>query len=410
MSDWTGMFDHHLDVAPPLSDEQLRQVPAKRGVLLLAGQGGEPITMITAGALRSRLTTRLAEPHEQGPSRIADLRQITRTVWWKLTPSHFETDLCFLTLAGQVWPKRFASMVAVKPPWFVRVDCDEQFPHFARTRDVLGAGGQAVGPLPTSKAGDQFVQVLQDAFDLCRDIKCLRTSPNGQPCAYAQMGRCLSPCDGTIAMADYRQVVQAAARFAAGDRQPRRDELTEQMRQVAAGQKYELAGAIRTRLERIAQLDGRDYRFVAPATDFAFLLIQRGHNSRLARAFCVHGPKVADAGQLDYPLVDKQLASLVKRMQAGPGDCAADSADPWRMGLVTQYLFSGEDRRGVIIPWRSGIAAGDVAEAIEASTRALKLRAPAKRAKAGKAGKAKKTKKVKKAKVADKPLDEQTAG
>jgi len=380
MADWTGMFDHYLDVTPPLSDDQLRQVPAKRGVLLLAGAGGEPITMITAGALRGRLKTRLAEPHEQGPRRTADLRQITRGVWWKLTPSHFETDLCFLALAESIWPKRFHTMTTVKPPWFVHVDCDQPFPHFARTREALGSGGLAVGPLPTGRAAEQFVQIVQDAFDLCRDIKRLRTSPNAAPCAYAQMGRCLSPCDGTMSMDDYRLVVRAAARFAAGDRRTRRDELTELMRQAANARQYERAGAIRTRLERIAQLDARDYRFVAPIEEFAFLLVQRGANSRSARAFCVHGPVVRQGGKFDYPLVAGQVASLVERMSSAPGASACDDrAGPWRMGLVSQYLFSGGERRGVIIPWRGGVTCEEVAAAIEAGKDALKLRAPAKR-------------------------------
>ncbi len=390
MADWTGMFDHHIDVAPPITDDQLRQVPAKRGVLLLAGRDGRPITMITAGALRGRLKTRLAEPHDDGPRRAADLRQITRSVWWKLTPSHFETDLSFLAMARTIWPKRFAAMLAVKPPWFVHVDCDQPFPHFVRTRTAPPAGGLSVGPMPTGRAAEQFVQIVQDAFDLCRDVKCLRTSPTGPRCAYAQMGRCLSPCDGSISMADYRRVVRQAAQFAAGDRAARRDELTDLMQRAAGAQQYERASAIKTRLSRIAQLDQPAYRFVAPAEEFAFLMIQRGPGSRAARAFCVRGPKVQPAGQLDYPLVDKQLTDVVARMSshAADGPAEADPADPWRMGLVAQYLFSGGDRRGVILRWRENVTADQVAEAIEARKDALKLRAPAKRAKAPAKGKA----------------------
>jgi len=378
------MFDCNLAVKPPLTDDQLRQVPAKRGVLLLAGEDGQPITMITAGGLRGRLQTRLAEPHVNGLRRAADLRQITRSVWWKLTPSHFETDLCFLELAVLIWPKRFGAMLSVKPPWFVSVDCDEPYPHFARTRDVLSATGTCVGPFPTGKAAEQFVQIVQDAFDLCRDVKCLRTSPNGPPCAYAQMGRCLSPCDGTISMDDYRLVVRRAASLAAGDRATRRAELTDRMRQAADAKQYERAASFKTRLERITQLDQPVFRFVAPLGRFAFLLIHRGPSSRAARVFCACGPRVESAGTLDYPLIDEQVAGVLARMSAlaETARSQADPAGPWRMGLVAHYLFSGGDRRGVILPWHKTITPQQVAHAIDAGANALKLRAPRRRTKA----------------------------
>ena len=40
MSNWMAKFDGRLEVCPPLKDDQLNSVPAKRGVLLLAGGRG----------------------------------------------------------------------------------------------------------------------------------------------------------------------------------------------------------------------------------------------------------------------------------------------------------------------------------------------------------------------------------
>ena len=58
---WTKQFDACLEVHPPVSNEQLAQIPAKRGVVLLVGQNAVPIVMITAASMRNRTKTRLAE-------------------------------------------------------------------------------------------------------------------------------------------------------------------------------------------------------------------------------------------------------------------------------------------------------------------------------------------------------------
>jgi len=382
MAEWVCMFDSRREVTPPLDDEQLGAVPAKRGVLMLAGSGDRPITMLTAGDIRARLRTRLAEPPDDKRRRGADLRHITRAVLWKLTASHFETDLAFLAMVRCIWPRNYRSMLAAKRPWFVHVDCHGPLPHFARTRDVLGKAGQALGPFPTGRAAEQFVQGLQDAFDLCREVACLRTAPRGAPCAYAQMGRCLSPCDGTMSMADYRRVVGEAAAFAAGDRQPLRQRLQRQMSEAAEALEFEQAASIRGRLMRLAEFDQRAYALAAPLEAFRFLMVQRGPTPRSLATFLVNGPAVAPGPRLDYPLKEDQLAGVCASMAsfapaAGPGD----DAGPWRMGLVSRYLFSGDERRGLILPWRQPITPPQLHGAISAAEQVLKVRPPKRRKK-----------------------------
>ncbi|MHC4562464.1 MAG: UvrB/UvrC motif-containing protein [Planctomycetota bacterium] len=380
MAEWASMFDDCWEVTGPLADEAFAKVPAKRGVLLLAAGGDEPILLITAGSLRGRLRTRLAEDDADAPSRRTDLRQITRAVLWKLTDSHFETDLVFLELARTIWPRRYRSMLAWKRPRFVAVDCDEPFPHFAPTQDALTAGGQCIGPFPTAKSAEQFIQNVQDAFDLCRDIKCLRTAPNGQPCSYAQMGRCGSPCDGTMSMDDYRQIVRKAADFAAGDRQTVAAELTEEMTAAAEKLAFEKASSIKTRLRRLEEFKRPAYDQAAPLGDFKFLFVQRGPNRQAAKTFFINGPIVAAGPVLTYPPDEKQLSAAIEQMAAvASAEAPADEAGRWRMGLVAQQVFTSGDRRGLVLRWRDGLTAAGLAEVIESSADVLKLRAPKRR-------------------------------
>ncbi|MHC4985762.1 MAG: hypothetical protein ACYTFO_06355, partial [Planctomycetota bacterium] len=164
MAEWPAMFDGRLDVTPPVTDEAFAKVPGKRGVLLLVADAERPITLITAGNLRGRLRTRLAEDDADGPSRRIDLRQITRGALWKLTHSHFETDLAYLELARSIWPDRYRTMVAWKPAWSVHVDCDAAAPHFARVRGPAPEAGVSLGPFPSARSADQFIKGVQDVF------------------------------------------------------------------------------------------------------------------------------------------------------------------------------------------------------------------------------------------------------
>jgi len=381
-SDLSGMFDAHLDVSGPLSDEQLRQIPAKRGVFLLMDDGGRPILLTTAASIRSRLRGRLDEHDPSQSTRSADLRTITRAVHWKLAGGHFEMDWRYLQLARAIWPKSYAKLLSWKPAWFIHVDPDEAYPHFERTRDVLASPGRCVGPFETARLAEKFIEIVQDAFDLCRDIQCLRRSPDAARCAYGQMGRCLSPCDGSVSMDQYRLVVAQAAEFAAGLRAHRVEEFKARMQSEARELKFERAAATKARLERLAELEAPAYRHVAPVQAFSFLMIQPSGSRRRVEVFFADRGTIEQAGPLEYPLDARKVQRRIDRMgrfiitaaaAAAAGERAADEACLWRMGLVARALFAGWARGGLLIRWRQGLLAEDVCQAIESAAKALGL-------------------------------------
>ncbi len=387
MSEQDKWFDGQLDLVPPVGDEQLAKVPPRRGVVLLEASGGEAILVLTAADIRARLRTRLGEPDENAGARRVDLRQITRRVLWRLAPSHFECDLKLLELASRTWPRRLADHVSWRPAWFVHADAEETYPHFQRTRDVFSRDGKYVGPFPDGRSAGRFVDALQDAFYLCRDFSSLRKAPAGSRCVYAQMGRCLCPCDGSMSMEDYRGVVARAMDFAAGSRDDFAGDLRARMKQAAGTLQFERAAELKARIKRLADFDAPAYRHVATAEEFRFVIVQSGFNRQQARTFLVNGPRVEEGKSLAYPPGKGELSRLVRAMNKISG--AADPDDEtgrYRMGLVAHYLLSSERRRGLMLRWRDDMDADDLARAIEGAADLLKLRAAKKRKKGKKAG------------------------
>jgi excinuclease UvrABC nuclease subunit len=377
MASWAKQFDGQLELHPPLGVEHLSAVPAKRGVCLLLAEGEQPLLLLTAADIRSRLCGRLQGPPPDGEyKKTMDLRPVTAKVLWKLSDSHFETDLHYLGLARAIWPSGFAKLLAWKGGWFVHVDPVARFPRFAKGHDPFAPSGRRLGPFASAKDAQHFIDAMGDGFDLCRDYRCLMRAPHGQPCPYLQMGRCLGPCNGTISLEDYRAVVAKAADFAAGSREARIAELTAGMKKAAGALQFEKAAAIKTRLDRLSELDGTAYRLVSPVEEFRFILVHRGPSRKRAKVFLVDRGMVTTGMPVSYPPVEAELDAVLAQMRLITAKVELPGRnDLWRMALVANYLFGGNRLRGLALRWRGGMNAAELARGIEQSADALALKA-----------------------------------
>jgi excinuclease UvrABC nuclease subunit len=287
-------------------------------------------------------------------------------------------------------------MVAFKPAFFACVDAAEDCPHWVRSREVFspadGVEGRPAssrrcfGPFATGRDADRFIEALQDAFELCRDPRCLRQSPDARRCAYGQIGRCLSPCDGTISMEQYRAEIRRSADYAAGRRGAFREHLAGQMKFLSSKLDFEQAGAVKQRLDRLAELDGPAFANVAPAEEFQWLAIQPGAGRQQAMGFAVDRGAVRTA-KLEYPPKSGQLRKLLKTFRdSSPGRKNLPERR-YVAGLVSQYLYGAESRRGLILRWRPDMKAEQLGETVRAAAEMLGLQEPSRRRKTGKSRK-----------------------
>jgi hypothetical protein len=398
MADWLKMFEAALQLATPVTDEQLQLVPSGRGVVALMA-GEKPIVLLPAANMRARALARLKAPASDTsgqvvPSKMPDLRDITTSIHWVRTWSNFETDLAYFELARAIWPQEqlYAKLLAWKPPWFVQVDPAEQFPRFVRTREINGPDTRApaaryLGPFPSGSATDKFIQIIADVFDLCRDYKMLRQAPGGRPCAWAQIGKCLGPCHGKITLDEYRRVIGQAADFAAGRRDELKAQLHAKMKDAAGRLAFEEASAIKHRLARIEELSAQDYRLVRDVGQFQYILIQTGPTRRKARVFIADVAELGHVADMDYPPKPGQLEQLLTCRVAGvsPVDSGAASATRqthiaaigrWRMGLVAHYLFCSPQRSGIVIHCHPSLTTDEVSRRLEEGHELLHLSKP----------------------------------
>jgi hypothetical protein len=322
-------------------------VPPKWVVYLLAAEGEQPVQLLCVKNLRYSLKRRLGGDETIGLSKRVNYRDLVRRVYWRRVDSAFEADWIYYEAARAIFPDTYQGMVGFRPAWFVHVNPDTPFPRYVKTTD-LAKLGLLLGPLEDKHAAASLIELVEDAFDLCRYYNVLVEAPAGRPCAYKEMGKCPSPCDGSISMEQYRGVVEWSVRSLV-EPAPVVREHQKRMQQAAAELRFELAGKIKALADQLGRLGKGPYRHVALLRDFQFLSLQHGPRDGTARVFLITPGAIKEiAGLISEPLKSAELLRLALERAAGNPMDNVNQTGAERIGIVSHHLFSGKNR-GVFI-------------------------------------------------------------
>ena len=343
------LFEHHADFNPTADfDAFLRSVPAKWVVYLLADADDRPVQLLCVRNLRYSLKRRLGgEETSLGLSRRVNYRELVRRVHWRRVDSAFEADWLYYEAARRIFPRTYQGMVGFRPAWFVHVNPDSPFPRYVKTTD-LSKPGVLLGPVEDKHAAAGLIELVEDAFDLCRYYNILTLAPAGRACAYKEMGKCPAPCDGSISMAQYRLVVEWSARSVVDPAALVRDH-TRRMQQAAAELRFEIAARIKALVDQLGRLGNGPYRHVALLKDFQYLSLQHGPREGTAKAFLVAQGAIEEIACLvSEPAKPADLLRLALERSAQLRTDTLDATAAERVGVVSHHLFSGR-HRGVFL-------------------------------------------------------------
>lgn len=137
----------------------------------------------------------------------------------------------------------------------------ERFPRLSVVRAVRADGGYYLGPLPSTRTARRVAEAIHTAVPLRR---C--TGAPGKrlaPCAAAQLGVALCPCDGAVSEAQYAVVVDRLRQGLTGDARVLLAPLTRRMDDLAATERFEEAADMRDRAAALTQALRRQRRFDA---------------------------------------------------------------------------------------------------------------------------------------------------
>lgn len=344
-----GFFDAWTAFDPAEEAEAfLKRIPAKGAVYLLADEEARPVQLLCVGNLRQSLKRRLIGEEQVGPSKRVNYRDLVRRIYWRRVDSPFEADWVYYEAARQIFPQTYRGMVGFRPAWFVHVDPDATFPRYAKTIDLSSKAGCYLGPFEDKHAAARWIQLVEDAFELCRYYNVLVEAPRGRPCAYKEMGRCPAPCDGSIEMPQYRQLVQWSMESAV-EPEAIIAQQTQRMQAAAAALRFESAGKIKAYLDQVSQFGKGPFRFVRRLEAFRFVSVQRGPRAKTAKAFLIAGGTIREvAGAIGESAGVSDLARAILSAGAEPTP-TIDEAGAERIGVVAHHLFAAKQSSGVFL-------------------------------------------------------------
>jgi len=350
MSQIAGILDHQIPFDPAADfDAFLRLVPAKWVVYLFADADDRPLQVLCVKNLRYSLKRRLGGETITLTKRI-DYREIVRKIHWRRVDSAFEADWVYHDVARQISPKSYQGMVGFRPAWFIHVDPEAQFPRYTKTIQLAGTKGTLIGPIEDKHAAARLIELVEDAFDLCRYYNILLQAPHGRACAYKEMGKCPAPCDGSISMEQYRRMIEWSAATLADPREMIHQQ-NDRMKQAASELRFETAAKIKAFVEQLSQIGKGAFRHARLLRDFAYITLQPGPRSGSAKLFLILPGLIEEiADILAEPARPSELLRTIFTLAGEFSQSPMDTPGVERIGIVAHHLFSPKRSQGVFLP------------------------------------------------------------
>jgi DNA polymerase III subunit epsilon len=267
------------------------QLPHAPGVYLFRDDRGRVLYVGTSKDLRTRVRTYFTASETR--SRMGEMVGLAATVSGIVCATPLEAEVRELRLIAEHKPKynrrsRFPERVhwikLTREPW----------PRLSLVRHVLDDDADYVGPYSSRHAAERSVAALHEAFPIRQCSARMPKVPAMSPCALAEMGKCLSPCDGSVSAADYSAVVGELRDSLLSRPDTVVSSLSRRMEALSAASRFEDAGSWRDRLSSFLRGAARTQRLRA-LTRCPEVVAARREDGRWAVHVIRHG-RLAAAG------------------------------------------------------------------------------------------------------------------
>lgn len=206
----------------------------------------------------------------------------------------------------------------------------EPWPRLSLVRKVAEDGADYLGPFASRRTAEKCLAALHEAFPIRQCSDRLPISPARSSCVLAEMGRCLSPCDGSSSVEDYAALVAEVR----ANLLHRADEVVEalgqRMARLSEGERFEEAGVHRDRLSAFVRAASRTQRLGALSSCSELVAARREDDLRWAVHVVRHGRLAASGiipAEAHAGVWVRQLRDSAETVAPGPGPTPAASAE-----------------------------------------------------------------------------------
>jgi DNA polymerase-3 subunit epsilon len=348
-------------------------LPHAPGVYLFRDAAERVLYVGTSKDLRQRVRTYFTASETR--SRMGQMVTLASRVEGLVCATPLEAGVRELRLIAEHKPKfNRRSRFPERVHWVKLTS--EPWPRLSLVRVVLDDGADYLGPYSSRKSAERAVAALHESFPIRQCGGRLPRRPALTPCALAEMGRCLSPCDASVSPEDYSALVARLRHSLEASPAGVVESLRRRMDALSASERFEEATRVRDRLSSLLRGAARTQRLRA-LSRCPEVVAARKEDGRWVVHVIRHG-RLAAAGVIppgaDASLWVLELQAGAETVVPGPGPLPAAPAE--EVELVLRWLESDGVRLvHVEGEWscpRAG-AGGQLAvhDAVEASRRTL---------------------------------------
>ena len=223
-------------------------LPEAPGVYLFRGRDGSVLYVGKSNRLRSRVKS-----YFYGDTRrkVEDLLAEAVSVEGITCATELEALVVEARMIREHEPKYNRRGKTWRRYAYLRIDGADAYPRIKVVREPKGAGA-FLGPFASSGHARQAKEALEDVFPIRRCTTPMRASTRFAPCALADMGRCIAPCDGRTGPERYGELVRSLISSLSTPGELL-ETLETRMRNLAEQERFEEAALARDRLRALAE-------------------------------------------------------------------------------------------------------------------------------------------------------------
>jgi DNA polymerase-3 subunit epsilon len=302
-------------------------LPHAPGVYLFRDDRGQVLYVGTSRDLRTRVRSYFTASETR--SRMGEMVGLATSVTGIVCSTALEAEVRELRLIAQHKPRYNRRSRFPEKVHFVKLT-RETWPRLSLVKKVLDDDADYLGPFGSRQVAEKCLAALHETFPVRQCSDRFGRQPSRSPCVLAEMGRCLSPCDGSVDQATYASVV----RVLRDTLLQRPDEVVEAINSRMAGladdQRFEEAGVHRDRLAAFVRASSRTQRLSSLTRCPQLVAVRREDDGRWAVHVVRYG-RLAAAGVIpsgaDARQYVEELGDSAETVLPGLGPVGAATAE-----------------------------------------------------------------------------------
>ncbi|QYJ04708.1 DEDD exonuclease domain-containing protein [Nocardioides panacisoli] len=233
------------------------RLPHAPGVYLFRDEQAHVLYVGTSRDLRKRVRSYFTASETR--SRIGEMVQIAAEVTGIECATTLEAQVRELRLIAEHKPAYNRRSKFPEKTTFIKLT-REPWPRLSLVRRVLDDEADYLGPFGSRRAAQSCLDALHETFPIRQCSGRLAKSPSRSACVLAELGRCLSPCDGGVDDLTYAAMVRQLRDALLRHPDDVVDLVNAKMAALADQERFEEAGVHRDRLAAFVRAAARTQR------------------------------------------------------------------------------------------------------------------------------------------------------